>query len=343
MRYLVGITARVPLGVVRPFQTRLAAQTTSGAPLYPRKRGADIYFRAPRPDPDAAASRTSISVDQSSRFDLTLSPRFSFILQRSDEISHRVEQFSTRVRIAPELPDVRQKIMSRNLIERWVLGGQSKYRTTEIVSKIQMRNPGARARGETHIWRGRTPHISHSRYQLPRHDAGGKDGFVSRSGHAVAAAATDRRIFSFLSHRSPLSRETHELFRGTMKPRVSEIARLRLVERHFLARTLKGATPISRQSGTHAELVHEPPGNARHLAHTRRGIPAPEAHRRAVTPSERAFREPVSLTPPVPSPQPQPTPAVPANAHEIDMAKLDTELWKRFEKRIRIEQERRGR
>jgi hypothetical protein len=43
----------------------------------------------------------------------------------------------------------------------------------------------------------------------------------------------------------------------------------------------------------------------------------------------RAQPEPVQVTPPAPP--------------QMDIAKLDKVLWQRFEKRIRIEQERRGR
>jgi hypothetical protein len=58
-------------------------------------------------------------------------------------------------------------------------------------------------------------------------------------------------------------------------------------------------------------------------------------------PAERVFRTQKSAAQPV---SPAPVPATPApQAAPIDIGKLDTLLWQRFEKRLRIERERRGR
>jgi hypothetical protein len=76
-------------------------------------------------------------------------------------------------------------------------------------------------------------------------------------------------------------------------------------------------------------------------------LPAPSIARsssvQASQPVERVFR---TETPAAPTQSAAITPAPPApvpKAPQIDIAKLDTVLWQRFEKRLRIEQERRGR
>ncbi len=65
---------------------------------------------------------------------------------------------------------------------------------------------------------------------------------------------------------------------------------------------------------------------------------SPSSHIR----SRPQFRAPPPV-PPIPTMEPVAPPPPVAQAPEIDMAKLDKELWRRFEKRIRIEHERRGR
>jgi len=65
--------------------------------------------------------------------------------------------------------------------------------------------------------------------------------------------------------------------------------------------------------------------------------PAP----RVLSPLDRVFRAGPAAPPPAPA-APAPQPRL-AEAPPVDIAHLDKELWRRFEKRIRIEQERRGR
>jgi hypothetical protein len=61
------------------------------------------------------------------------------------------------------------------------------------------------------------------------------------------------------------------------------------------------------------------------------------------TPAERVFRADKPAAPPAPPALVSTTPTPVPQAPQIDIAKLDTVLWQRFEKRLRIEQERRGR
>lgn len=70
---------------------------------------------------------------------------------------------------------------------------------------------------------------------------------------------------------------------------------------------------------------------------------APRVKGRENSPAERVFR---AAKPAAPPESPAPVPATPApvlQAPAIDIGKLDTLLWQRFERRLRIERERRGR
>ena len=75
----------------------------------------------------------------------------------------------------------------------------------------------------------------------------------------------------------------------------------------------------------------------------RRGAPsAPFVDHAHHSPSERHFRAPPEAEA-LPPPPPTPKPAQPESRPEVDVGKLERVMWQRFEKRIRIEQERRGR
>lgn len=65
-------------------------------------------------------------------------------------------------------------------------------------------------------------------------------------------------------------------------------------------------------------------------------------HSRAVATVERVFRDSVQKAPPVADARPG-VPLPPPQIQRIDMDQLDRDLWRRFEKRIRVERERRGR
>ncbi|MEL6168991.1 MAG: hypothetical protein AAFR35_09885 [Pseudomonadota bacterium] len=121
-----------------------------------------------------------------------------------------------------------------------------------------------------------------------------------------------------------------------------------VVERHLAARSGHAplARPVRTVLGTPTERAHRaqsvaPPEAARTSA-SRPATAADLAPLRPVTPTERVFRAPETPQPPPPVPNSVARPATP-KAPEMDIARLDAELWRRFEKRIRIEQDRRGR
>jgi hypothetical protein len=73
-------------------------------------------------------------------------------------------------------------------------------------------------------------------------------------------------------------------------------------------------------------------------------IEVPERARRRVTRVHRLAPETATGAVPTPTARGGPSGGPPAPAHQpFDLDRLDRDLWKRFEKRIRVEQERRGR
>jgi hypothetical protein len=76
-------------------------------------------------------------------------------------------------------------------------------------------------------------------------------------------------------------------------------------------------------------------------------LPAPpiavSSSTHASQPAERVFRTETPAVPKQPAVKASAPPVSVPKVPQMDIAKLDSVLWQRFEKRLRIEQERRGR
>jgi hypothetical protein len=129
--------------------------------------------------------------------------------------------------------------------------------------------------------------------------------------------------------RSPLAAEPW------VQPRVTHPERLPAVE-----------VPAPRQFAPAPSETPRPPG--REVSRVGRVLrsersDAPRLTGRADVPAERVFRAEGAVAPPASHSPVTATPVPVPQSPQIDIAKLDTVQWQRFEKRLSIERERRGR
>ncbi|WP_146188879.1 hypothetical protein [Albidovulum aquaemixtae] len=311
-----------------------------------------MYFRKPGEAGPAAPQRPNraIHVENSSRVSLTLSLRFSLLFNWSRQVSQVVSLANDVVRAETELPRIVDRTLSRRLFEMRFHERRFRVQRTASTGRDGMPGRGANGRdGRSAMRFGSRGAQAGVPFPLRQtftawierrasvlHTLSNVKTLASVPARAAAADGASRgsgreeRLFSEV--RSHVSAPTRTGF-----------ARLELVGRHFRAVEVRAEVAAApnrpERHSSRADSFAEPRGDSAR----RPAAPAPVAPRRAQAPTALAFRKPPERPAPVQRAAPPPVPPPPPKAPAVDMARLDAELWKRFEKRIRIEQERRGR
>lgn len=346
------IRRRFAFGVV-VFNARSDARVSS------RRAPVERVFRTPPEVLDGATHNSFVNVE-GARVELTLSPRFVWLLSETRALVRRFEatfsQTDTNVSISP-FPHLGTPGLphGRVLPESQPVGAPSMNLERSAEKVFRERTVGE-DRGEqrpARDWHRIETHLSrsvrdrHVQRSLLHRRSGWAREFVRRTLIFASQARQDG-----INGHGPPARSRVRLLpadhalgnRGKDRFVRWEMTRLNLVSPDFNHVAAGGESEVGKVP---ARPMPQADRALRPERTFRQDETAPlrpaAAEPRSVREVERRFRAPEPVAPPVaapPSPSPKPAQAAPP---QIDIADLDDQLWRRFEKRIRIENERRGR